>query len=545
MAMEAVGAPQPLDQQQQPAAPPVRPVERLNSAVVQQLNLESVKTRAQGLFNAITRILEEFNLIARTNTNPKWQDVLGQFSMVNLELFNIVEDIKKVSKAFVVYPKNVNAETATILPVMLSSKLLPEMEVEDNTKREQLLHGMQNLHIPTQIEKLKARIEMISAACETAEKVIADARKAHGLSSRQGMIAMPTVDKLHAAKIQEQENLLRSAVNFGEGLRLPGDQRHISSLPVHLAEVLTHGEGSHLKNVPPSFSHVNANVSGNVMQVPGSQLTGRPVPSPSAMTGTPSLESASTPPHPYANSPRSGTNMMNTASPQQQQAQQHRQKLMQLNAQQQQQLLAQQHLRQSSATGVLGQNSMQQLSDLQGQNQPKFQAVPGQHQMQYSQSLGQQQFQNRQLQTAQMQQNIVQNQINQGNQLRGHIGQFTGANNNAMFNATQTPQNSQMMSNMASIQSQSTLQRMQQQLGVAGAQRSYPSQMLSDPMYNMGTSNTTNMVQQQQQQQVGVQGVPGNMPNAQNLQVQGGMVGIQNTMQNPSYAQQRQQQNPQ
>ena len=41
------------------------------------------------------------------------QDVLGQFSMVNLELYNIVEDIKNVSKAFVVHPKNVNAENAT------------------------------------------------------------------------------------------------------------------------------------------------------------------------------------------------------------------------------------------------------------------------------------------------------------------------------------------------------------------------------------------------------------------------------------------------
>lgn len=41
------------------------------------------------------------------------QEVLGQFSMVNLELFNIVEDIKKVSKAFVVHPRNVNAENAT------------------------------------------------------------------------------------------------------------------------------------------------------------------------------------------------------------------------------------------------------------------------------------------------------------------------------------------------------------------------------------------------------------------------------------------------
>jgi hypothetical protein len=41
------------------------------------------------------------------------QDILGQYSMVNLELFNIVDEIKKVSKAFVVHPKNVNAENST------------------------------------------------------------------------------------------------------------------------------------------------------------------------------------------------------------------------------------------------------------------------------------------------------------------------------------------------------------------------------------------------------------------------------------------------
>ena len=58
---------------------------------------------------------------------------------------------------------------------------------------------------------------------------------------------------------------------------------------------------------------------------------------------------------PYANSPRSGTNMMNTPSPQQQsQQQQQRQKMMQM-PQHQQQLLAQQQLRQSTNPGVLGQ----------------------------------------------------------------------------------------------------------------------------------------------------------------------------------------------
>ncbi|VFQ68999.1 unnamed protein product [Cuscuta campestris] len=203
-------------QDQQPSQnQPGRVVEKLNPAVQQQLNLESVKTRAISLFKSISRILEDFDAIARANALPKWQDILGQFSMVNLELFNIVEDIKKVSKAFVVHPKNVNAENATILPVMLSSKLLPEMEMEDNSKREQLLIGMQNLHVASQIEKLKSRIDMIGAACESAEKVIADTRKAY-FGTRQGPTILPTIDKAQAAKIQEQETILRAAVNQGE-----------------------------------------------------------------------------------------------------------------------------------------------------------------------------------------------------------------------------------------------------------------------------------------------------------------------------------------
>ncbi|KAK6915191.1 hypothetical protein RJ641_020308, partial [Dillenia turbinata] len=257
----AVGTQDQLQQQLQPQSQPQpQPqVERLNPALQQQLNLESVRTRAISLYKAISRIREEIDAIARTNSVPKWQDVLGQFSMVNLELFNIVEDIKKVSKAFVVHPKNVNAENATILPVMLSSKLLPEMEMDDNSKREVLLHVMQNLPISTQSDKLKARIDMIGAACESAEKIITEMRKAYGFNMRQGPTIIPNLDKVQAAKIQEQENLLRAAVNFGEGLRLSADQRQIlTALPLHLVDVLPAGDGGHAFGDPSGMYAKNA-----------------------------------------------------------------------------------------------------------------------------------------------------------------------------------------------------------------------------------------------------------------------------------------------
>ncbi|RDY05470.1 Mediator of RNA polymerase II transcription subunit 8, partial [Mucuna pruriens] len=525
--------------------------EKLNQAVQQQLNLKQMKNRAISLFKAISRILEDFDMYGRTNTTPKWQDILGQYSMVNLELFNMVDEMKKVSKAFAVNPKNVNAENASILPVMLSSKLLPEMETEENSKRDQLLEGMQNLPIATQIDKLKARLDMIAAACEGAEKVLADTRKAYCFGTRQGPSAIaiaPTLDKGQAAKIQEQENLLRAAVNLGDGLRIPGDQRHITPAapPLHLADALPP------LNDPQSFPDVSGSTTmyikntpntipaqTSLLQTSGSQLLGRSAASPSAATSTTSFDNTTASPIPYANSPRSSTNMMNTPSPQQQtpqqqqqqqqqqppvqQQQQQRQKLMQLPQQQQQQLLAQQQQFRQSAMQGLGQ-------------------LHGQHQMQFSQPLGHQQF--RQLPSGHVQHGIGQSQLNQGNQMT-RLSQFSGPANSALFSAAQTTANTQMIPNMSgTLPSQSVPPRMQFGLSGNNPQRSHASQMLSDQMFNMGGGNPGGMMSiQQQQQQHGSQAF-GSMPsNAQNLQ--SGMVTLQNTQQNhPNFSQQRQQ-NPQ
>ena len=65
-----MGAVQDQSQQKQ-AQQPAKAVDRLNSAVQQQLNLEYIKTRAISLFKAISRILEDFDLISRSNAVPK------------------------------------------------------------------------------------------------------------------------------------------------------------------------------------------------------------------------------------------------------------------------------------------------------------------------------------------------------------------------------------------------------------------------------------------------------------------------------------------
>ncbi|KAF3563229.1 hypothetical protein DY000_02013903 [Brassica cretica] len=470
---------------QPPQGQPPPVAEKLNPELVQLLNLESVKTRADSLFKAISRILEDFDAYGRTNTSPKWQDILGQYSMVNLELFNIVEEVKKVSKAFVVLPKNVNAENAQILPVMLSSKLLPEMEADDNVKREQLLQGVQNLPVPMQIEKLKERMTLIAQACENAEKTLADTRKAYGFGARQGPSMLPAMDKVQVAKIQEQESMLRAAVNDGAGTRLPPDQRQITTaLPPHLVDVLfVNDAGIYFFRSISTFSDILAllmslklsfirqecitcgikqhqqpwrfHVFGCFSKVSGTQFMGRTAASPSNANFDTTRS-----PLPYSNSPQSA-GMLNAPSPQQQQQlqQQQRSKLMQLPQHQQQLLAQQQQLRQSSMQQVGFNSQMPSLHDLQAQQ--KFQSLHGQqHQMPYSQSMGHQQYQARQLSGGHIQHGMSQGQLNPA-MLNRQLNQFSGGANSAMFTSAQGSPSSQMIPNMSSMQSQTLNPRMQ------------------------------------------------------------------------------------
>ena len=68
----------------------------------------------------------------------------------------------------------------------------------------------------------------------------------------------------------------------------------------------------------------------------------------------------------------------------------------------------------------------------------------GQNQMQFSQSLGHQQFQGRQLSSAHVQHGIGQSQLNQGNQMN-RLSQFSGSANSALFSAAQATPNTQMV----------------------------------------------------------------------------------------------------
>ncbi|KAI5069448.1 hypothetical protein GOP47_0015749 [Adiantum capillus-veneris] len=503
------------------------------STMLQQLNLESIRTRSHDLFTAISSILQSFQTIP----HHKWPEVLGQFSMVNVELLNLVEDIKPILKMFVVHPKNVNAENSQILPVMLSSKLLPEMESEEAALKEQILAGVSNLPLQLQTEKLQKQIGMVIKACEFAEKALTENRKLYGLGSRQVPAIIPPLDKAQAAKIAEQEKLLRAAVNMGEGLRLlPSERQQPVSLPQHLVAALQSSDGGstyHNTGAPKGLSQPSMGaLAGVSQQVAAAQILNRNVPSPMPTMGATTLDGAAASPM-FANSPRSANTIITDASPQQQQSILQRQKVRQI--QKHQQMQQQQQLRQP-ATPPIGQAThFQHL-----QHQAQLQLHERNHlQLQHfqQQCLQQQQLQSNSLQSGQqLQQSLGQNHLVAG-QMKQHLGPMGSNAAGSLFGNTQMSSN--MMVNLGTnIQPQTAM--LQQRLHLQGVgmgatgqpQRSLPSQLLADPMYNMGLAgnqNTANL----------------GLPLQQQLVSQSNFNNILNPNQTLNFGQQRQQPPPQ
>ncbi|CAK9857039.1 unnamed protein product [Sphagnum jensenii] len=469
--------------------------------VLQQLNLASLRTRTQDLHNAISRILHAFT----TQPSLKWSEVLGQFAMVNVELLNLVEDIKPILKVFVVYPKNVNAENSTILPIMLSSKLLPEMEAEEATMKEQILSGISSLPVHAQNEKIQRQIETVRLVCDAAEKVLQEARKVYGLSTRQGPVALTTLDKAQAARIAEQEKVIRAASNYGEGLRIQPDQQQMASvLPSHIASALgtdgaVHCIGMQLTN--PHLSRAN----------PLQNIVG---------TGNlPGVVSAATPSQ-FVNSPRSSTGNFNAPSPQQQQLQQ---------IQQQQQQQQQQHQQQQAVMMQRQQQKFQQLQkqQLQAQDRQALQQMQVQQQQSLQQQSLHQQLQSPQLQAPQ------QNTLLQANQGRSQLNQL-----GTMSPLYGNPQSSLLPSGLVWFLVNSlTRDWWLLQLQGNQSQRNLSTQMLSDPsMYNIGNIGMAGTGAQASSTLA--------LPLQQQLAGQATYSGIFNANQGTSFGQQRQQPPP-
>lgn len=92
-----------------------------------QMNLRGIRSRAMELMQTIHGLLQTLQFAPGT---LRWNDVVDKFAVMNVQLQHLKEQLRPVTKHYVVHPKSVNQSNANKLPIMLATRRLPGQEEE-------------------------------------------------------------------------------------------------------------------------------------------------------------------------------------------------------------------------------------------------------------------------------------------------------------------------------------------------------------------------------------------------------------------------------
>lgn len=93
-----------------------------------QMNLSALRNRAEDLRRSIDRLIHTMQFAA---DRLQWADTLEQYAVMNVQYQYLMDQLRPLLKHWVAHPKSVNQSNAPLLPIMLATKVLPEMEAEE------------------------------------------------------------------------------------------------------------------------------------------------------------------------------------------------------------------------------------------------------------------------------------------------------------------------------------------------------------------------------------------------------------------------------
>mmetsp|Transcript_38211 Transcript_38211/g.53046 ORF Transcript_38211/g.53046 Transcript_38211/m.53046 type:complete len:207 (-) Transcript_38211:109-729(-) len=176
------------------------------------LNLQAVQSRAEHLQKALQRALGQ---LEHNFENVTWQDMVGQLAVLNVQFHNLTNEIRPVLKHYSVQPTSVNAEVASALPVLLSVKLLGEMEEEEEDLLQLYQASALGLQGDSHYENLQKKIDQYNGLCERADSLLQTLRK--GIIVKRPRIVGPQRAPGFTGE-QGRQNVLLHAIHNGQGL---------------------------------------------------------------------------------------------------------------------------------------------------------------------------------------------------------------------------------------------------------------------------------------------------------------------------------------
>lgn len=92
-----------------------------------QLNLRAARARASN----VSSVLDEFvHLLRYAPASLTWNDVMDKMSVLNVQLYQLRDELRPVSHHYALHPKSVNSANSVTLPVMLATMLYPDQQLE-------------------------------------------------------------------------------------------------------------------------------------------------------------------------------------------------------------------------------------------------------------------------------------------------------------------------------------------------------------------------------------------------------------------------------
>ncbi|GAB4823927.1 hypothetical protein N2152v2_010973 [Parachlorella kessleri] len=153
-----------------PAAAAVRPTgaqaafrDQLMGHGKGQMNLAALRSRAEEVKRSIDRMIQALQFAA---DRLQWSDALEQFSVLNVQHQYLVDQLRPLLKHWVVHPRSVNQSNAALLPIMLATKLLPEMEEEEAALLEGQRHQLGDMDIAGQLLAVGEQTELFNRALD-------------------------------------------------------------------------------------------------------------------------------------------------------------------------------------------------------------------------------------------------------------------------------------------------------------------------------------------------------------------------------------------
>lgn len=151
----------------------------------------------------------------------RWkEDVLERYQVLQLQMEGWTRRHSPWLDVHVAMPKDVRADTADVLPILLSTKPLPEMEEYSRRKRTQRRKNNQDNSATTMREKAKTVLLALEEAHKKREATPAERKPNQRIAKQkdrkffQGMDAAPN----NQDEPSEDEKRLVRALLLGEGL---------------------------------------------------------------------------------------------------------------------------------------------------------------------------------------------------------------------------------------------------------------------------------------------------------------------------------------